>query len=136
HTGDLGKMDADGFVYFSQRIKRMIVTSGYNVYPGEIEKRLDSDPLVKASYVVGIPDSVKMSRVRAYVILKEGTEKTEKTAGEIGSRLAEAVPAYSRPGEYVFLDEFPMTKTGKIACRVLETGDVKGVRISISRALR
>ena len=131
HTGDMGHVDEDGFLYFECRIKRMIITSGYNVYPGEIEKRLNSDPLVKASYVVGVPDSVKVSRVRACVILKDGVEKTEETAKEISGRLAEAVPLYSRPREYVFLDAFPMTKTGKVSCRTLEIGEVEGVRFSI-----
>ncbi len=131
HTGDMGHVDEDGFLYFECRIKRMIITSGYNVYPGEIEKHLNSDPLVKASYVVGVPDSVKVSRVRACLILKDGVEKTEKTAKEINERLAEAIPMYSRPREYVFLDAFPMTKTGKVSCRTLEIGEIGGIRINL-----
>ncbi len=131
HTGDVGHVDEDGFLYFECRIKRMIITSGYNVYPGEIEKRLNADPLVKASYVVGVPDSVKVSRVRACLILKDGVEKTEKTAREINDRLAETIPMYSRPREYVFMDAFPMTKTGKVSCRTLEIGDIEGIRISL-----
>ena len=70
HTGDLGVMDDEGFVYFRQRIKRMIVTSGYNVYPSQLENIIDAHDLVQMSCVIGVPDEYKMQKVKAFVMLK------------------------------------------------------------------
>ena len=70
HTGDLGMMDEEGFVYFRQRIKRMIITSGYNVYPSRIENILDAHELVHMSCVIGVPDPYKMQKVVAFVVLR------------------------------------------------------------------
>ena len=67
HTGDLGSMDDDGFIYFKQRIKRMIVTSGYNVYPSQLENVFDAHELVQMSCVIGVPDPLKMQKVKAFI---------------------------------------------------------------------
>lgn len=83
HTGDLGMMDADGFIYFRQRIKRMIVTSGYNVYPSQIENALDAHELVHMSCVIGVPDPYKMQRVVAFIVLKPDVKIPEDAAREI-----------------------------------------------------
>ena len=77
HTGDLGCMDADGFLYFRQRLKRIIVTSGYNVYPSQVENVLDGHEAVQLSCVIGVRDAYKMQRVRAYVVLKPGVVASE-----------------------------------------------------------
>lgn len=74
HTGDLGYMDSEGFIYFKQRIKRMIVTSGYNVYPSQLENIIDSHEAVQMSCVIGVKDPYKMQKVKAYVVLKKGIE--------------------------------------------------------------
>ena len=79
HTGDLGSMDPDGFVYFRQRLKRMIVTSGYNVYPSQMENILDAHELVQMSCVIGVPDPLKMQKVKAFVMLKPGVPANEET---------------------------------------------------------
>ena len=76
HTGDLGLMDEDGFVYFRQRIKRMIVTSGYNVYPSQLENILDAHEAVQMSCVIGVRDSYKMQKVKAFIVLRPGLPKT------------------------------------------------------------
>ena len=81
HTGDLGMMDDDGFVYFRQRIKRMIITSGYNVYPSQLENILDANEMVHMSCVIGVPDSLKMQRVKAFVVLKPGYRRPAKSGG-------------------------------------------------------
>ena len=77
YTGDLGSMDEDGYVYFKQRIKRMIITNGYNVYPGPIENLIDSVDEVAYSCVIGVKDPRRMQRVRAYVVLHDGVEPTD-----------------------------------------------------------
>jgi len=78
HTGDLGLMDPDGFVYYRQRIKRMIITSGYNVYPSQLENIIDAHPDVHMSCVIGLPDPYKMQKIKAFVVLKPGKEATEE----------------------------------------------------------
>ena len=120
HTGDVGRMDEDGSLVFLRRAKRVIVTSGYNVYPSELERCLDSDPRVKASCVVGIPDSLRIASVKAFIILKDGVEKSVGTIERIKARLAEMVPAYALPREFVLLDAFPRTMFGKVSYKDLE----------------
>ncbi len=71
HTGDLGKMDADGFFYFTVRLKRMIKSSGFNVYPAQVEAVLYEHPLVAEACVVGVPDPAQVERVKAFVVLKD-----------------------------------------------------------------
>ena len=86
HTGDLGKMDEDGFVYFSQRIKRMIVTSGYNVYPGQLENIIDGHEKVLLSCVIGVKDPYKMQKVKAFVVLRPGCEPSDAVKQEIAAK--------------------------------------------------
>ncbi len=80
HTGDLGKMDEDGFIYFKQRIKRMIITSGYNVYPSQIENVLDAHPKVQMSCVIDVKDPYKMQKVKAFIVLKDGIKDASLSA--------------------------------------------------------
>lgn len=120
YTGDLGYMDADGFIYFRQRIKRMIITNGYNVYPGQVENVIDSVPEVAYSCVIGVPDPRRMRRVRAYIVLKDGVEPTEEVKAKIMDELQLNVAAYAVPKELVFRSELPKTMVGKVAYRLLE----------------
>ena len=120
YTGDLGKMDDDGYVYFSQRIKRMIITNGYNVYPSQVENAIDGCEEVSYSCVIGVKDPRRMQRIRAYVVLKDGYEPTEETRMSIMEQLAVHVAAYALPKELVFKDSMPKTLVGKVAYRVLE----------------
>ena len=120
YTGDLGSMDADGYVYFKQRIKRMIITNGYNVYPGPIENVIDGVDEVAYSCVIGVKDPRRMQRVRAYVVLHDGVEPTEEMKEKIMDALRLHVAVYALPKEIIFRDELPKTLVGKVAYRKLE----------------
>ena len=121
HTGDLGMMDEDGFIYFRQRIKRMIVTNGYNVYPSQIENVLDAHPYVHMSCVIGIPDPLKMQKVMAFVVLKPGVKVSEEQArNEILEHCRKYIAKYAMPADIEFREDLPKTLVGKVAYRVLE----------------
>ena len=120
HTGDLGYMDEDGFVYFKQRIKRMIVTSGYNVYPSQLENILDANELVQMSCIIGVPDPIKMQKVKAFVVLKNGFEKNEENKQLLLDYCKKNIAKYALPYDIEFRDELPKTVVGKVAYRVLE----------------
>ena len=119
-TGDLGTMDSEGFVYFRGRAKRMIVTSGYNVYPAQIENILDAHEYVQMSCVIGVPDSYKMQKVKAFVKLVPGVEKNDETKRSIMEYCRKYVAKYAMPYDIEFRDELPKTLVGKVAYRVLE----------------
>jgi long-chain acyl-CoA synthetase len=121
HTGDVGYID-DGFIYFKNRIKRIIITSGYNVYPSQIEGILSRHPAVDISCVVGVPDEKRGSRVKAYVVLRDGVPKDDATLESIKSFVKENIAAYAKPREYVFVDSLPRTKLKKVDYRKLEQG--------------
>ena len=120
HTGDLGYMDTDGFVYFRQRIKRMIVTCGYNVYPSQLEHILDSHEKVLLSCVIGIRDACRGQRIRAYIVPMPGVEPGDALKEDILTFCKERIAAYALPREIEFRTELPKTLVGKIAYRVLE----------------
>lgn len=120
HTGDLGKMDEDGFVYFSQRIKRMIITSGYNVYPGQLENIIDGHEKVLLSCVIGVKDAYKMQKVKAFIVLRPGFEPSDAVKEEILSYCREHIAKYAMPYDIEFRKELPKTLVGKVAYRVLE----------------
>jgi long-chain acyl-CoA synthetase len=120
HTGDLGYMDADGFVYFKQRIKRMIISSGYNIYPSQLENIIDSHEKVLLSCVIGIPDDYRGKRLRAYVVPAPGIEANEALKKELLDYCAQHIARYAMPKEIVFRTELPKTLVGKVAYRVLE----------------
>ena len=120
HTGDLGHMDQDGFVYFRQRIKRMIVTSGYNVYPSQLENIIDGHEKVLLSCVIGVKDPYRVQRVKAYVVPMPGVEPTEELKQEILDYCSQRIAKYAMPRELEFRKELPKTLVGKVAYRVLE----------------
>ncbi len=120
YTGDLGAMDEQGFVYFKGRAKRMIVTSGYNVYPAQIENILDAHEYVQMSCVIGIPDPYKMQKVKAFVKLAAGVEANDTTKQAILDHCRKHVAKYAMPYDIAFKDEMPKTLVGKVAYRVLE----------------
>lgn len=115
HTGDLGYMDEEGFVYFKQRLKRMIITSGYNVYPQQIENVIDKHPSVLMSCVVGKSHPYKQEVPKAFIVLKEGIEPSEKLKKEILKYCEKDLAKYSIPTEIEFKEELPKTLVGKIA---------------------
>ncbi|MBR2477140.1 MAG: acyl--CoA ligase [Clostridia bacterium] len=120
HTGDLGRMDEDGFIYFVQRLKRMIVTSGYNVYPSQIENVIDSHEAVMFSTVIGVKDEVRIQKVKAFIVLKPGFTPTDEIKESIKSLCEKNIAKYALPREYEFRDNLPKTLVGKVAYRELE----------------
>ena len=125
HTGDLGVMDKDGYIYFRQRIKRMIVTSGYNVYPSQIEGILDKNECVHMSCVIGVKDPYKMQKVKAFIVLKPDYEPSDETREKIMDYCRKHIAKYALPYEIEFRDELPKTLVGKVAYRILEEEEAK-----------
>ena len=119
HTGDLGKMDEDGFVFFSQRMKRMIITSGYNVYPGQLENIIDGHEKVLLSCVIGVKSPYKVQKVKAFVVLRPGFEANDETKRSFSTTAAEHIAKYAMPYDIEFRDELPKTLVGKVAYRTL-----------------
>lgn len=128
HTGDLGMMDQDGFIYFKQRIKRMIITSGYNVYPSQLENILDAHELVEMSCVIGVPDAYKMQKVKAFVMLKNGIRPTEENKNNILAYCRKNIAKYAMPYDIEFRDQLPKTLVGKVAYRELEQEELEKLK--------
>jgi len=120
HTGDLGYMDEDGFVYFVQRLKRMIVTSGYNVYPSQVENVIDAHEAVMYSTVIGVKDDYRMHRIKAFIVLKPGYTPNNEIKESIKAHCEKSIAKYALPREYEFREELPKTLVGKVAYRELE----------------
>ena len=120
HTGDLGHMDQDGFIYFRQRIKRMIISSGYNVYPSQLENVIDGHEKVLLSCVIGVKDDYRGQKVKAFVVPMPGIEPTEELKQEILDYCSGHIARYAMPREIEFRKELPKTLVGKVAYRVLE----------------
>ena len=120
HTGDMGMMDEDGFVYFRQRIKRMIVSSGYNVYPSQLENVIDSHEKVLLSCVIGVPDDYKMQRIKAFIMLHEGQEATDEIKASILEHCEKSIAKFAMPSEIEYRKELPRTLIGKVAYLELE----------------
>ncbi len=120
HTGDMAYMDADGFTYFKQRIKRMIKSSGVNVYPGQVEDVLRKHPDVEAACVIGVPDQAQVSRVKAFIVLKDKSKAGPEVEKALMAHCAEHLLKWSCPREVEFRTDLPKTLVGKIAFNVLE----------------
>lgn len=120
YTGDLGRKDEEGYIYYSQRMKRMIITNGYNVYPGQIENVIDSCPEVSYSCVIGIKDERRMQRVKAFIVLRDGIAADDACKAKITEVLKKNIAKYAIPREIEFRKELPKTLVGKVAYRVLE----------------
>lgn len=125
HTGDLGLMDDQGFVYFKGRAKRMIVSSGYNIYPAQLENILDAHELVQMSCIIGVPDSYKMQKVKAFVKLIPEAEPTEETKQILMDYCRQHIAKYAMPYDIAFKEDMPKTLVGKVAYRVLEEEELK-----------
>lgn len=111
YTGDLGRLDREGYLYFVGRAKEIIIRGGYNIYPQEIEAVLTKHPAVSNSAVIGIPDDVLGEVVCAVIQLKNGHTCTEE---ELKAYLKERIANYKVPGKIIFTGEFPVTASGKI----------------------
>ena len=122
HTGDVGYVDKDGYVFFVDRKKDMIKTGGENVSSQEVEALLLRNPKIAQSAVIGLPDDYWMEAVTAFVLLKPGETATEE---EIIASAKEIMAGYKVPKKIVFVTEFPMSPTGKLLKRVLKENYLK-----------
>ncbi len=120
YTGDLGTMDEQGFIYFRGRAKRMIISSGYNIYPAQLENILDAHDKVQMSCIIGIPDSYKMQKVKAFIMLKPGIPANDETKQELFDYCRKNIARYAMPYDIEFRNELPKTLVGKVAYRKLE----------------
>lgn len=120
HTGDIGSMDKDGFFSYKQRIKRMIVTSGYNVYPSQIEEVLEQHEAVLDATVIGVPHPYKVEVGKAYIALKQGFKETPSLRKELLELCEKNLAKYAIPKEWEFRKSLPKTIVGKVDFRKLQ----------------
>jgi len=125
HTGDLGMMDEEGFLYFRQRIKRLIISSGFNVYPSQVESVLEQHESVQISCVIAVPDDFKMQRIKAFIILRDGQEATEEIKESIERHCKQNIVKYAMPREFEYRKELPRTLIGKVAYLQLEKEELE-----------
>ena len=125
HTGDVGCIKKDGFVYFTQRMKRIIISSGYNIYPTYLESVINSHEAVLTSVVIGVPHHHKGQVAKAFIVLKPGYKAGKKIEKEIRALLERHVAIYALPAAYEFRDELPKTLVGKVAFKKLEEEEKK-----------
>ena len=128
YTGDLGTMDEEGFIYFKGRAKRMIISSGYNIYPGQLENILDAHEKVQMSCVIGVPDPYKMQKVKAFVKLAPGVPAIETTKQELLDYCRKHIAKYAMPYDIAFKEDMPKTLVGKVAYRVLEEEELARIK--------
>jgi long-chain acyl-CoA synthetase len=122
HTGDLGKMDTDGYFYVVERAKDMIIVSGFNVYPREVEEVLFHHPAVSEAAIAGVPDEYRGETVAAFIILKPGFEASEQTRQNILDFCKQELTPYKVPKILEFRTTLPKSLIGKVLRRELRTG--------------
>jgi len=120
HTGDVGKMDADGYLYIVDRRKDMILTGGFNIYPAELERVIAAHPAVAMVAVGGQADETKGEIAKAYIVLRDGAKAD---ADAIIAYCREHMAAYKVPKRVQFVEDLPKTSTGKVMRRELKTLD-------------
>ena len=120
HSGDLGVMNKDGFITYTGRIKRMIISSGYNVYPIQIETLLESCEEVMICSVVGIPHDYKVEVPKAFIVLNSGYKKSDKLVKKFKELCSKNLPKYAQPYEFEFRESLPKTLIGKVDFRALQ----------------
>jgi len=118
-TGDLGRMDADGFVTFVGRNDDVITSAGYRIGPGPIEDCLLGHPAVRMAAVVGAPDPERTEIVKAYVILAEGHVPTDALTRELQDHVRRRLGAHEYPRQVRYVEALPLTTTGKVIRREL-----------------
>jgi len=117
YTGDMGRRDDDGFIYIVGRKVEMIISSGENIYPAEVERAIQSLPGVKEAAVVGMPDAKRGEVVAAFVIMKTGQRLSEN---DLLSSLADKIAYYKIPKKIIFVEDFPRNQSGKVLKRILK----------------
>ncbi|WP_083814728.1 long-chain-fatty-acid--CoA ligase [Ktedonobacter racemifer] len=119
-TGDLGRMDEDGYFYVVERAKDMIIASGFNVYPREVEEVLFQHPAVEEAAVKGIADAYRGETVAAFIVLKDGYQPDEANKQSILAFCKQRLAAYKMPKMLEFRDELPKSLVGKVLRRKLQ----------------
>jgi len=125
HSGDIGYMDEDGCVFYRLRLKRMIVSSGYNVYPQQIESVIEEHEGVLKCTVIGIPHPYKVEVAKAYIVLKNGYKASLGLKSEIRELCKKNLSKFSVPYDYEFRESLPKTKIGKVDFRELARQEVE-----------
>lgn len=118
HTGDIAKMDSQGFVYLLDRKKDMIIVSGFNVYPREVEEVISMHPGVREVAVIGVPNEATGEMVKAYIVKKD----PKLTEQDVINHCSKQLTAYKLPKKIEFRDELPKSSVGKILHRILRQG--------------
>ena len=117
YTGDVGWMDEDGYFFVTDRIKELIITGGFNVFPREVDEVLERHPAVLLTAAIGVPDPYLGERIRSYVVARPGARVT---AGELIAHAREHLLAYKVPSQVVFMTDLPLTPIGKVDRRALQ----------------
>ena len=125
HTGDIGYIATNGIVYYTQRLKRMIIVSGFNVYPSMIEEVLESHPAVKKACVIGIPHPYKMHVPKAFLVLNEGFKDSSKLQKDLKELCKHELAVFSVPKEFEIRKELPKTLYSKVDYKELEKEEEK-----------
>jgi long-chain acyl-CoA synthetase len=125
-TGDIGRFDNEGYLYLVDRKKDMIISSGYNVYPREIEEVFYKHPDVIEAAAIGVPDERRGQSVKVYVVKKEGSAVTEQ---ELMAFASKQLAPYKRPRSVEFKKDLPRTLVGKVLKRELRTDQTRNPRV-------
>jgi len=128
HTGDIGSMDEDGFFYFKVRQKRMIKSSGMNVYPAQVEDILRLHPEVSGACIIGVPDESQVQRVKGFVVLKDPSKAGPEMENALIAHCQEHLIKWSCPREIEFLEILPKTLVGKVDFKVLEQEEIEKMK--------
>lgn len=123
HTGDIARMDANGFAYMVDRKKDVIIAGGYNIYPREVEEVLYEHPAIQEAAVAGVPDPYRGQTVKAYVVLKAGEQATPE---QIIAFCRERLAKYKVPSEVDVRESLPKSMVGKVLRRVLQEEETAG----------
>ena len=125
HTGDLGKMSKDGVITYITRLKRMIISSGYNIYPSQIEEVIESHEAVLKCTVIGIPHPYKVQVAKAYIVLKDGYKENSKIKKGIQEIVDKNLSKHTKPSSYEYRSSLPTTLIGKIDYKKLEKEELE-----------
>ena len=123
-TGDMGRRDGDGYLWFVGRQDDLITSAGYRIGPGEIEDCLIKHPAVAMAAVIGVPDELRTEIVKAFVVLKPGVTGNANLKSDIQNHVRSRLAAHEYPREIAFVDELPMTATGKIIRKELRRREI------------
>ena len=123
HTGDLGFVDEGGVLHFTSRLKRMIISNGYNIYPTELENVINKCRYVASSVVVGVKDRVRQEAPKVIIVLQKGVQRTAEVEKEIVEFCSQHIAKNAQPTEFEFTDALPTTKIGKVNYRQFEDRD-------------